>query len=98
MVRRAENELDPTPVGRRLRLTRQAMRLTQREFASRAGIATNTYGQYESGARLISPARAIELCEAHGLSLDWIYRGQSGDLQYKLATAIRALSDLSALS
>lgn len=94
MARRAEDELDPIPVGQRLRLTREALRLTQREFASRAGIATNTYGQYETGARLISPKRAIELCEQYGLSLDWIYRGEPGELPYKLAAAIKALSEL----
>jgi transcriptional regulator with XRE-family HTH domain len=94
MVRRAEDELDPIPVGRRLRLTREALRLTQREFASKAGIATNTYGQYETGTRLISPKRAIDLCDSYGLTLDWIYRGEPGDLPYKLANAIKALADL----
>jgi len=94
MVRRAEDELDAKPVGRRLRITREALRLTQREFAARAAIATNTYGQYETGARLISPGRAVDLCNAHQLTLDWIYRGEAGDLPYKLAAAIKALSDL----
>lgn len=94
MPRRAKDEMDPKPVGRRLRLTREALRLTQREFASRAGIATNTYGQYETGARLISPSRAIDLCNTYGLTMDWIYRGEPGDLPYRLAAAIKALSDL----
>lgn len=94
MVKRAEDELDPKPVGRRLRLTREALRLTQREFSTRAGIAVNTYGQYETGTRLISPARAIELCDQYGLTLDWIYRGEAGDLPYKLAAAVKALSAL----
>jgi transcriptional regulator with XRE-family HTH domain len=94
MPRRAEDELDAKPVGRRLRLTREALRLTQREFAQRCGMATNTYGQYETGARLISPKRAIDLCDAYALTLDWIYRGELGDMPYKLANAIRALADL----
>lgn len=94
MARRAEDELDPAPVGRRLRLTRGALRLNQREFASRAGIATNTYGQYETGTRLISPKRAVDLCEQYGLTLDWIYRGDPGNLPYRLAAAIKALSEL----
>ena len=98
MVRRAEDELDPRPVGRRLRLTREALRLTQREIASRAGMATNTYGQYETGTRLISPKRAIDLCDQFGLTLDWIYRGNPGDLPYKLASAIKAMADLDATS
>jgi transcriptional regulator with XRE-family HTH domain len=94
MARRAEDELDAAPVGRRLRLTRIALGLTQRHFASAADIATNTYGQYETGARLISPARAIALSDAHNLTLDWIYRGEPGDLPYKLAAAIKALMEL----
>lgn len=94
MARRAEDELDAVPVGRRLRLTREALRLTQREFAGAAEIATNTYGQYETGARLISPKRAVELCDRWGLTLDWIYRGDPGDLPYKSAAAINALADL----
>lgn len=71
-----------------------ALRLNQREFASRAGIATNTYGQYETGTRLISPKRAVDLCEQYGLTLDWIYRGDPGNLPYRLAAAIKALSEL----
>lgn len=94
MVRRAEEELDPKPVGQRLKLTRIALRLTQREFAERASIATNTYGQYEQGARLISPKKAVDLCDAHNLTLDWIYRGEPGNLPYKLADAIKALRAL----
>ena len=95
MVRRAEDELDPKPVGARLRLTREALRMTQREFSQGAGIAQNTYGQYETGTRLISPKRAIDLCERYDLTLDWIYRGNPGDLPYKLGAAIKALTDIS---
>lgn len=94
MVKRAEDELDARPVGRRLRLTRRALGLTQAEFANPVGIATNTYGQYETGARLISPLRAVELCERYSLTLDWVYRGDPGNLPYKLGAAIRSLMEL----
>lgn len=94
MVRRAENELDPRPVGQRLRLTREALRLTQRDFALGAEIQPTTYGQYETGARLISPARAIELCQTYQLTLDWIYMGELAGLPYRLAAAIKALQEL----
>lgn len=95
MGRKSDNELDPKPVGRRLRLAREALRLTQAEFSARAGIASNTYGQYETGARMISPGRAIDLCDTYSLTLDWIYRGDPSNLPYKLAAAIKALMDLS---
>lgn len=88
-------EIDPVPVGRRLRLTREALRLGQNEFAGRANIAPNTYNQYETGARLISIGRAVALCDQYQLTLDWVYRGEPGNLPYKLASAIAALSSLS---
>lgn len=86
--------MDPMPIARRLRLTRDALRLTQRELAGAAGIATNTYGQWESGTRLIQPGAAVKLCDTHGLTLDWIYRGEPGDMPHKLVSAIRALQEL----
>lgn len=94
MARRKEDDLDPAPVGRRLYLTRKALDLTQKKFASRAGIATNTYGQYEKGSRLISPKAAVDLCEQYSLTLDWIYRGEPGNLPYTLGDAIKAMSEL----
>ena len=95
-ARRKSKASDPfdEAVGRRLRLVRTALGLTQREFAGSAAVATNTYGQWETGARALSPAQAIELCDTHNLTLDWIYRGDPGNLPYKLATALKALSDL----
>jgi len=90
-----QDEMDAGPVGRRLRLTREAMRLGQREFAARVNMAPNTYNQYEQGARLIPPGRATQLCDQYQLSLDWIYRGDPGNLPYKLAAAIKAMTELS---
>lgn len=40
-------------VATRLRRTREAFGMQQGEFASAAGIAFNTYNQYEQGARLM---------------------------------------------
>ncbi len=82
-------------VGQRLRLTREALRLGQAEFAARAGMAANTYNQFEHGVRLISPPKAAVLCDVYSLTLDWLYRGDPGNLPYKLAAAIKALDDVS---
>ena len=81
-------------VGERLRLTREALGLSQNDFASRAGIAANTYSQCENGKRSLAITKAIALCEAHGLTLDWLYRDDPGNLAYKLAAAIKALRDM----
>lgn len=83
-----------TDVGRRLRVTRLALGMAQNEFAARAGIAANTYSMYESGDQLITVENALAMCEAHGLTMDWLYRGIPGDLPHKLATAVIALLDV----
>lgn len=80
-------------VGDRLRLSRQALGLSQVEFSQRAGIAANTYNQYERGKKLPSINNAVAICDAHGLTLDWLFRDDPGNLPYKLASAIQALKD-----
>jgi transcriptional regulator with XRE-family HTH domain len=95
VVPKGVGDMDAVPVGKRLRVTRLALQLGQREFAARAGIASNTYNQYEQGTRLIPPGKATALCEEYNLTLDWIYRGEPGNLPYKLAAAIKALNSLS---
>lgn len=72
-------------------LTRQALGLAQGDFALRAGIAANTYNQYESGKNMPALDRAQALCDAYKLTLDWIYRGDQSGLRYELADAIKAL-------
>ena len=62
-------------IQQRLLLTRTALGLNQTEFAGRADIATNTYNQWEKKGCRPSLDEAIKLVEAHGLTLDWIYRG-----------------------
>ncbi len=82
---------DAPGIGARLLLTRQALGLAQKEFAERAGLAANTYNQYESGKNVPALDRANALCDAYQLTLDWIYRGDPSGLRYQLAEAIKAL-------
>lgn len=83
-----------TQAGRRLRLARTALQMTQADFAAKAGLRPTAVGNYEQGHRLIPPAAAIALCEAWGLTLDFIYTGEMGNMRYDLASAIRSLMDL----
>ena len=83
--------LDPKSeeaVGRRLQLTREALDMKIGKFAKSAGIAFNTYSQYESGIRIPVLGNAIKLCERYELTLDWIYRGDPSGLKYNLAEQI----------
>lgn len=78
-------------VGERLRLTRQALGMAQNEFAARAGIAANTYNQFESGRNRPSLDAAMKLVDAYKITLDWIYLGDPSGLRYEMADAIKAL-------
>lgn len=81
-------------IGRRLRLTRQALGLSQTEFAARAGIAKNALSQYESGKQRPSIDNAIALAETHRITLDWIYLGDNSNLRYELVEAMKKMSSL----
>lgn len=78
-------------IGERLELARTVIGQTQVEFCGKARIATNTYNQYEKGKKRPDIDNALKLCDAHDLTLDWIYRGDPGGLRYHIAEAIKAL-------
>jgi transcriptional regulator with XRE-family HTH domain len=72
----------------RLRYTRRALGVNQREFATRAKLKANRYSQYETGARALSIEAALRICNEYGISLDWLYRGDRSNLPHKLAVDI----------
>lgn len=78
-------------IGARLLLTRQALGLAQNDFAKRAGIAVNTYNQYEMGKNVPNLRSGHALCDAYSITLDWLYRGDNSGLRLELADAIKAL-------
>jgi transcriptional regulator with XRE-family HTH domain len=64
-------------LGHRLRAARMALDYSTGEFAASINVASNTYSQWETGARLLDTLAAIRLCERHKLSMDWFYRGDA---------------------
>jgi len=81
-------------VGERLRLTRHALGLKQHEFASQIGMSANAYSMVEAGKRLISIEDALALSSTQGITLDWVYGGDPGNLPHRIAKAIEALQDV----
>jgi len=75
-------------IARRLIATRRALGLTQAELCRRSGVQQSTYNQFEKAINIISPKQAVRLCEALGLTLDWIYLGDPGALPPKLVQAL----------
>ena len=76
-------------VAARLRSSRLALKLTQARLCIIAGIATNAWNNVENGRSRISVDAAIKLCQATGLTLEWIYRGVRVGLPVSIAEALR---------
>jgi len=78
-------------VGCNLRRVREVLGLAQGEFGRRAGLAINTYNMVENGEKLPSIMTAIALCDAHQLTLDYVFRGDTSDLPPRIRMAIDAI-------
>ena len=78
-------------IGKRLALARTVVGTNQEDFAGKAGIAQNTYNQYERGKKRPSIDNAMKLCDTYLLTLDWIYMGDPSGLPYRLADSLRDL-------
>lgn len=78
----AESGVDS--IAQRLRLTREALGLTQSALCKMTGIAANTYNQWEHARGRPELDKALILCEVLSLTLDWIYRGDPFGLPARL--------------
>jgi transcriptional regulator with XRE-family HTH domain len=78
-------------IGERLRLTREALGLSQADFARQASVSPSAYNQYEKGKMRPAIDQAVKIRDAHKLTLDWIYLGDNSGLRASLADAIKAL-------
>ena len=90
MTRPGRNSKNVDPVARRLALTREILGLTEKDFAERAGVVLGRYHLWETGRIPISLSSAMVLCAAHGLTLDWLYRGKIMGLPLWLAVEVEA--------
>lgn len=64
-------------------------RTTEQAFGTGACLSQAQYHQYESGKRRLSLDAGLALCNAYGLTLDWLFRGDMSGLPMRLATEIR---------
>jgi transcriptional regulator with XRE-family HTH domain len=75
-------------IAARLRHTRQALGVNQRQFAKRTNLRPNRYNQYESGVRALTIDAAQKICNEYGITLDWLFRGDRSMLPHRLAIEI----------
>lgn len=77
-------------IAERLIRTREAMGLNQAQWCRLTGIAPQAWNNYESGLNRISIDQAIKVCQATGVTTDWIYRGlMSGGLPMQLQIGLQ---------
>ena len=62
--------------------------LSKKDFAVRAGISQQYYGEIENCQRDLSIESAKKLRRAYGLPLEFMYFGKMDDLPHKIATVL----------
>lgn len=64
--------MDYKAIGKRVRLRRQIMELTQEELAEKIGVCTSFVGHIERGTRKLSVETLYALCKALKTSSDFL--------------------------
>ena len=64
-----------------IKTRRKAAHVSQADVASRLGIARNTYGQYETGARTIRVEHLPQLAKLFGCTIDDLFDQQNNVTQ-----------------
>jgi transcriptional regulator with XRE-family HTH domain len=75
-------------VALRLRHSRLALKLTQARLSAITGIRANAWNNAEKGKNRLGLDSGIMLCQATGLTLDWIFRGVRSGLPVTIAEAL----------
>ena len=76
-------------VSVRLRAVREEVAgLNKRQFAQRAGISPQYYGEIENCQRDLSIEAAKKLRSTYSLPLEFMYFGKMDDLPHRIATAV----------
>jgi DNA-binding XRE family transcriptional regulator len=83
-------------IADRLLALRLALDLTQKSMAKPLSVTREAYSNYERGERDPPWPIGIEICNAWGVTLDWIYRGKMDGLPHDLRRKILAASSVAA--
>ena len=67
---------DAIEIGQRLKLVREALKMSQTALCRLAGISPQAWNNAETGDNLLTVLNAEKLCRVTGITMDWIYRGQ----------------------
>lgn len=76
-----------TTLGQRLKQSRESWGWTQQELSKESGINSMAISHFECGQRSPNIRNAIRLCNALGLTMDWLTRGTTKPLIAKRSKA-----------
>ena len=83
--------IDPESVAacaERLRITREALKLSQAEICRQTKIHASAWNNAETGDNRLVYDNALKLCRRYGLTLDWLMRGDIRQIPAELAKKI----------
>jgi transcriptional regulator with XRE-family HTH domain len=81
-------------IGERIRILREALRYDNASlFAAYVGWSPQQLSNYEKGVKRPEVSMAIRLCKKTGVTLDWIYRGETAGLPLHVANVIQDFLD-----
>ena len=69
-----DNEFLKT-MGQRIMVRRKSLRMTQEEFAEKLGVSAQMISNLELGKKAIRPENLARVCDALGLSADFVLTG-----------------------
>lgn len=67
-----KTECNKVEIGKRLKLLRNELNLSQQELADDCNISQTTYSDYETGNYLINTITIYTICKKYNVSMDWI--------------------------
>jgi transcriptional regulator with XRE-family HTH domain len=77
-------------MGDRLVQAREALGLSQEEFASMHGVPIADLDNWEQGRRYPDPQFIVAIWKRHRINSDWIYLGEIAGLPHSLGESLRA--------
>ena len=69
---------------RRLQATLDALEVNQADVCKATGLKPNRLSQYMSGERGLTLDAAVKICDAYGLTLDWLFLADPSGLPVKV--------------
>ena len=76
MLAETGDGVNAVEIGRRLKLVREALKMSQTALCRLASISPQAWNNAETGDNFLTVPNAVKLCRVTGITMDWIYRGQ----------------------